>query len=161
MEDYEIKTYGDPVLRLKSQTVKKTEGDVAGLLDLMAEKMKEKKGVGLAAPQIGISKSMIIFDSGQGLVEVINPEITLAEGSECAGEGCLSVPGAEAEIKRAEKIVLKGVDRNFKPGKYALEGLPARIVQHELDHLAGILIIDHMSRIKRIFFERQWKKSSR
>ncbi len=161
MQADDIKTLGESCLRKKSRPVEEKSAELSSLLDCMAVKMRKTGGVGLAAPQIGINKRIIVFDSGDALLEVINPEISTAEGSECMTEGCLSVPGAEVEVKRADKILLKGLDRNFKPVKYSLEGLPARIVQHEIDHLDGLLIIDYLSLVKRKLFEKKWKKNSK
>ena len=160
MDAREIKTLGEKCLREKSAPVEKKCGRLCSLLDEMADAMRKSKGVGLAAPQVGINERIIIFDSGEGMIEIINPEISLAEGSGSMVEGCLSVPGLEVEINRAEKIMLKGLDRHFKPVKYSLEDLPARIVQHEIDHLDGILIVDYLSLIKRKVFEKKWKKNS-
>ncbi len=160
METRKIKTLGEQCLRENSMPVKEKSEQLCSLLDDMAGAMRTAGGVGLAAPQIGINERIVIFDSGSGLLEIINPEISLAEGDESMAEGCLSVPGALVEIKRAEKILLKGLDRDFKPVKYSLEGLPSRIVQHEIDHLDGILIVDYLSLIKRKVFEKQWKRNS-
>lgn len=160
MEEYEIKTLGERCLRVQSAPVAKNREGLCPMLGEMAAAMKRSGGVGLAAPQVGVNERIIILDPGDGLLEIINPEISASEGAECMVEGCLSVPGAEVEVRRAEKILLKGLDRNFKPVKYSLEGLPARIAQHEIDHLDGILIVDHLSLIKRKLFEKKWKKSS-
>lgn len=156
----DIKILGDECLRLKSMPVERGKGDIPSLLKTMKRVMKEKRGVGLAAPQVGINERVIIIDSGEELLEIINPEISTAEGSAQMTEGCLSVPGAEVNVQRADKILLKGCDRSFKPLKLSLEGLPARIVQHEIDHLDGVLIVDYMSVLKRKIFEKKWKKNS-
>jgi peptide deformylase len=159
MENYDIKTLGEECLREKSVPVSRDDEETGVILDRMAEAIRTSKGIGIAAPQIGVNKRIIIFESEAGPVEALNPQITLQEGSSSMKEGCLSVPGCEADVKRAQKIVLKALDRNFKPAKFILEGLPARIVQHELDHLDGVLIVDYLSLIKRKVFERQWKKN--
>lgn len=161
MAEYEIRRMGERCLREKSSPVSENRKGLCPMLDEMAAAMKKSGGVGLAAPQVGVNERIIILDAGDGLVEIINPEISASEGSGCMAEGCLSVPGAEVEVRRAEKILLKGLDRNFKPVEYRLEGLSARIAQHEIDHLDGILIVDHMSIIKRKLFEKKWKKSSK
>ncbi len=161
MENCDIKTLGEECLREKSVPASRDEEETSVILGRMAEAMGKSNGVGIAAPQIGVNKRIIIFESESGPVEAINPEIALQEGSSSMKEGCLSVPGCEADVKRAQKIVLKGMDRNFKPIKYTLEGLPARIVQHEIDHLDGVLIVDYLSLIKRKIFEKQWKKNTK
>jgi peptide deformylase len=160
METLEIKTFGEQCLREKSRPVEEKNENLSSLLEEMALLMKKRRGVGLAAPQVGINRRIILFDAGGAVCEVINPEISLGEGSECSTEGCLSVPGAEVEVERAKKILLEGLDRNLTPVKYSFEGLPARIVQHEIDHLDGILIIDYLSLVKRKVFDRKWKKNS-
>ncbi len=159
MANCDIKTLGEECLRGKSVPASRDDEEIGAILDRMAEAMSISRGVGIAAPQIGVNKRIIIFESESGPVEAVNPQITIREGSSTMKEGCLSVPGCEADVKRAQKIVLKGLDRNFKPAKYTLEGLPARIVQHEIDHLDGVLIVDYLSLIKRKVFERQWKKN--
>lgn len=162
MDIDDIKILGDECLRGKSASVETGErGEVPPLLDEMIRLMKKSGGVGLAAPQVGINKRIIILESGKQVLEIINPVIAMEEGAECMVEGCLSIPGAEVEVKRAGTILLGGLNRSFKPVKYRLEGLPARIAQHEIDHLDGKLIVDYLSIIKRKAFDRKWKRNSK
>jgi peptide deformylase len=121
--------------------------------------MRGSGGVGLAAPQIGINKRIIIFGCGNSLLELINPEISTAEGSISIKEACLSIPGAEVKPKRDWRIRVKGLDRNFKPVRFSLEGLPAVIAQHEIDHLDGILITDYLTPVNRKIPKKPWKKN--
>jgi peptide deformylase len=99
-------------------------------------------GLGLAANQIGVLQRVFVYDDGTGLGVVINPKIVRAEGEQVGVEGCLSVPGLQGDVKRAEKIVIQGMDLNGKKVKIEAEGLLARIFQHELDHLNGTLFVD-------------------
>ncbi len=161
MGTIEITKLGSAVLRKKSRSVGDERERICALLDKMAKVMYANKGVGLAAPQVGVDERVIIFDAGDGLVEIINPEIEHAEGSARSSEGCLSIPGAAVDVARAASIAVKGLNRDFEPVKFSLGGLPARIVQHELDHLNGVLIIDYLSFLKRKVFEKKWRKSSR
>lgn len=139
---YKIVTLGDPILREKAQPVKKITPNLLKLLDNMAETMYAAPGVGLAAPQIGVGKRVIVVDVGDGLVELINPEIVAAEGTEIGLEGCLSIPGVQGEVPRSARVVVKGLDRHGQEREYKAEGLFARALQHEIDHLDGILFID-------------------
>lgn len=142
----EIRTAGDPVLRQVAKPVEKFEGYLHTLLDDMIETMYEADGVGLAAPQIGISKRIVVIDVGDGPIELINPRIISAEGEELDVEGCLSVPSVRGEVKRAAKVTAEGFNRRGEKVEITGEGLLARALQHELDHLDGILFIDKVIR---------------
>jgi peptide deformylase len=115
----------------------------------MAEVMYAYKGIGLAAPQVGISRQIIIVDIGQCLKALINPEIVEGEGESLMEEGCLSLPTIEVPIKRMEKVFVKGRDFQDKEVSLELFGFPGRVYQHEIDHLNGILIIHHVSRLRK------------
>ncbi|MEW6623196.1 MAG: peptide deformylase [Bacillota bacterium] len=142
MAVYQIIKVGDSILREKAKPVNKINSNILKLLDNMADTMYDAPGVGLAAPQIGVSKRVIIVDVGEGLVELINPELIEAQDTEIDFEGCLSVPGYRGEVARAGKITVKGLNREGKEITVQGEGLLARALQHELDHLDGILFID-------------------
>lgn len=142
MAVYQIVEIGDPILREKAQTVKKITSNIHKLLDNMADTMYQAEGVGLAAPQIGISKRVIVVDAGEGLIELINPSIVYEEGEQVGPEGCLSVPGVSREVRRAFKVRAEGLNRDGKPVEVVGEGMTARALQHEIDHLDGILFID-------------------
>jgi peptide deformylase len=159
-----IKTYPDDVLRKKAIPVDNFTGETNTLIDEMIETMYSASGVGLAAPQVGESSRIIVIDSswrenGQPLIVIINPEIVEAQGIIDSEEGCLSVPKHLATIKRAENIVVQGYDRDEKPVAMECSGLLARVVQHEIDHLDGILFFDHLGSIKKEFFKRKYLKS--
>jgi peptide deformylase len=135
----------DPVLRETAKPVAKINASIHKLLNDMAETMYDAHGVGLAAPQIGILKRVIVMDCGEeygGLIELINPEIISREGEQFGPEGCLSIPGLSGDVRRAEKCAVKGLDRDGN--EIVVEGteLLARCIQHEVDHLNGILFTD-------------------
>lgn len=147
MAVYKIVEMGDPVLRERAQAVTKINKNIQKLLNDMADTMYAAKGVGLAAPQIGISKRVIVVDVGEGLWEVINPEIISKKGEECGVEGCLSIPGVTGQVYRAAHVVVTGLDRNGNEIRIEAGGLGARALQHEIDHLDGILFIDKATRL--------------
>jgi peptide deformylase len=147
MAVYKIVELGDPVLRQKSVAVPDVNNNVRRLLDDLAETLYAAKGVGLAAPQIGINKRVFVVDCGEGLWEVVNPEIVAMNGEDTSVEGCLSIPGVSGEVKRAAQVTFKGWDRNGREIRITAEGLGARALQHENDHLDGVLFIDKANKI--------------
>jgi peptide deformylase len=142
MAVYKIVVIGDPVLREKAQPVPEVTRNIQKLLDNLAETMYAARGVGLAAPQIGVSKRVIVVDVGEGLWELVNPEIVSRKGEDVDVEGCLSIPGVAGKVRRASRVVVRGWDRNGKEIEIKASGLGARALQHEIDHLDGILFID-------------------
>ena len=134
----------DTILRKKSKIVKTIDKKILELLDDMAETMYQEDGVGLAAPQIGVLKRLVVIDVGEGLIKLINPVIIEANGEQQGIEGCLSVPGVSGEVIRPQKVRIEA--QNEKGEYIELEGedLLARAFCHELDHLEGILFIDKM-----------------
>jgi peptide deformylase len=154
----EIVKTPDPVLRRKAHKITKFEKDLQTLIDDMIETMREAPGVGLAAPQVGISERLIVIEYGDDedetvpkkLFAVINPEIILASEEKVEGiEACLSIPQLVGEVERHEKIVVKALNRHGKPVKIKAEGWLARIFQHEIDHLEGVLFTDRAARVWR------------
>ena len=141
-----IKIYreGEDVLRKKAHPVKLFDRRLTGLLKDMADTMYSADGCGLAAPQVGILRRAVVIDVGDGLVEMVNPEIISAEGAEVQPEGCLSIPGRRATVERPQKVRVKAFDRKGRPFEFEAEGLFARAVCHELDHLEGVLYVDKM-----------------
>ncbi|TJY43256.1 peptide deformylase [Cohnella pontilimi] len=139
-----IVKHPDPVLRERAQEVTKFNANLHKLLDDMADTMYDADGVGLAAPQIGILKRIFVVDADEehGLIELINPEIVSKEGEQLGVEGCLSIPGLQGDVRRANKVVIKGFNRYGEPVQYEGTELLARAFQHELDHLNGVLFID-------------------
>ncbi len=140
----------DPVLRKKSKAIKRINNSTRELLDQMAKTMYAAGGVGLAAPQIGINKRIIVLDVGEGLIELINPEVTMQEGEETALEGCLSLPDLIGEVTRGREVEVKGYDRQGRQIWVRGEGLLSRALQHEIDHLDGILFIDKAKKVMEI-----------
>ncbi len=137
---------GDPILRQKSVEVRRFNERLHVLLDDMALTMAEAEGVGLAAPQVGISKRVIVVCDGDGeTLEFINPVLLSAKGMVEEAEGCLSVPGVQGMVPRAEKIKIKAQDRDGQTFEQKAEGYLARVIQHEMDHLDGRLFIDIMT----------------
>ncbi|MFD2612922.1 peptide deformylase [Paenibacillus gansuensis] len=134
----------DPVLREIAKPVPKVTPNIQKLLTDMADTMYDADGVGLAAPQIGISKRVIVVDVGDehGLIEMVNPEIIAQEGEQIGAEGCLSIPNLNGEVKRHEKITVRGLDRDGKEITVEATGLLSRCFQHEVDHLNGVLFTD-------------------
>ena len=132
----------DEVLRKKCKVVKEITPATLTLLDDMADTMYEANGVGLAAPQVGILKRIVVIDIGEGLVELINPEILESSGSQIDDEGCLSLPGSYAPVERPNYVKVQAMDRNGEMFIIEGEELMARALCHELDHLEGILYID-------------------
>ena len=137
-----------PVLRQKTAEVTKINSGVTRLLDDMRETMREADGVGLAANQVGVSKRILIAANGEeSIYELINPCCEVSEGDEVGVEGCLSVPGKYGEVPRSTKIVVTAVSRDGQKIRLTAEGLLARILQHEMDHLDGILFTDKAVRL--------------
>jgi len=135
--------YGkDDVLRKESKPVEKIDERILQLLDDMAETMRHADGVGLAAPQVGILRRVVVIDVGEGLIELINPEILETSGQQQGAEGCLSIPGVRGEVIRPEKVRVKALNRKGEPIEITGTGLLARALCHEIDHLDGILFID-------------------
>ena len=140
---------GAPVLKKTAAPVKTITKRVKRLLDDMAETMYSAEGVGLAAPQVNESLQIVVLDDGNGLIELINPEILASEGETGIEEGCLSIPGFRALIPRKEKVTVKALDRNGHEFTLEADGLLAICIQHEIDHLNGILFVDYLSPLKR------------
>jgi peptide deformylase len=159
----EIKKYPEKILKQKTTLIQNIDGVTQQLIDDMVETMRAAYGVGLAANQVGISQQLCVInlslrEEKAPLLVLINPVIVEREGIVEADEGCLSIPGYLTAIKRAEKVYVQGVNREGKDIALEAEGLLARALQHELDHLNGLLFIDRMSPIKREFFKRRYKK---
>jgi len=166
MSKLEIYEYPAPVLREKAQDVAKIDEKIKQLLSDMLETMYAANGVGLAAPQIGVSKRMVVIDVEQdeeagkkNPICMVNPKITWAsEEINVHCEGCLSVPKQSAEVERPASVKVKYTDENGNEHEVLAEGLFATAVQHELDHLDGVLYIDHISRLKRNMLLKKLKK---
>ncbi len=138
----DILVAGDPLLRQVSAPVERIDKKLHRLLKEMAETMYAADGVGLAAPQVGVLKRVVVIDVGQGLLELINPVIVKREGSVVGSEGCLSVPEYEGEVERSAYVECEFTDRNGQRMLIQAQELLAICIQHELDHLDGVLFID-------------------
>jgi peptide deformylase len=157
----EIRLYGDPVLREESAPVESFDEELQGLIDDLIETMYEADGIGLAAPQIGVPLRVFVYDIRDEDVDtgvLLNPEIVETTGSVRDEEGCLSLPGLTEIVERAESIVLRGLDADGNEVEIAAEGLLSRCLQHESDHLDGVLFIDRVSPLKRRLLLRKWQK---
>ena len=139
-----IITLGDETLRKISKPMPKFDLRLWLLLRDMADTMYKAEGVGLAAPQVGILRRVVVIDVGKGLIELVNPEIIATEGEQAGPEGCLSVPGRRGHVVRPNKVTVKAVDRKGHPFEITGEGLMARALCHEIDHLDGIVYVDKM-----------------
>ena len=133
---------GADLLRQRSKPVLTINEDVAALVAHMEQIMRAANGVGLAAPQLGILQRIFVYDAGDGFHAIINPKILGRKGEQIGIEGCLSIPGLQGDVVRANEVVVKGMDQFGKPVRIRGEGLTARVIQHENDHLDGILFID-------------------
>lgn len=162
----EIKKYPEKVLKQKAKPVTLFDEDLQTLIDNMIETMYAAPGVGLAAPQVGKSRRLAVIDisSREGkfpLIVLINPVIVNCEGEVEFEEGCLSLPEYTAKVKRAETVVVNALDREGKAMEIEATDLLAVALQHEIDHLDGMLLIDRISPIKREFFKKRHKKSQK
>jgi len=161
MNEFRIHTYPDSFLKQIAKPVKNVDGDLQGIIDRMAQTMYEAPGVGLASIQVGVDKSILVYDIGprdekRELHVLINPKIISSEGDILSeDEGCLSVPDYRADVKRAESIIIEGVDRDGNPLRFDAEGLLAIVLQHEIDHLNGTLFIDRISKLKRELYKKR------
>ncbi len=147
MEILPIRIAGDPVLRQKAKKVKKIDAGIQRLIDDMIETMHAAPGVGLAAPQVGVSLRVVVIETpDEGLIELINPEVVKKSGERRLTEGCLSVPGYQAEIPRSKQVTVKGLNREGKEIRLkAVDTLLAQALEHEIDHINGILYIDYLT----------------
>jgi peptide deformylase len=161
-----ILKYGDPLLQKLCEPVTVYDADLEQLARNMVETMYSAPGVGLAAPQVGVLKRLIALDVTVGqkegnLIVVVNPEIIAAEGEQFEDEGCLSIPDFTAKVHRPYRLVVSGKDIRGKETIIEGEGLLSRVLCHEIDHLNGILFIDHLSPIKRDIIKRKIRKKVR
>lgn len=133
---------GNKILKQKAVPVNKIDRKIKQLLDDMTQTLYHAEGVGLAAPQVGISLRVVVIDTGDGLIELVNPVIIEKNGSETASEGCLSIPGIWGEVERFAEVTVEALNREGRKIHISGKGLLARALQHEIDHLDGILFIE-------------------
>ena len=155
-----VRKYGDPVLRRKAEPVREVTPEIRRIIDDMVDTMYEEVGIGLAAPQVGVSLRLMVVgdEDGRGAQAVINPVIVERNGEITAEEGCLSLPGIFGPVARAERIRVEAQDVNGRELTIEARGLRARVLQHEMDHLDGILFIDHLDAMVRDRIKRKIKK---
>jgi len=147
---YKVINDQDELLRRKAHSVNNLTPNILKLLDNMKDTMYYYQGVGLAAPQIGVSKRVIVVDVGEGPIEVVNPVIVESEGLDEDTEGCLSVPGIAGEVPRYTVVTVTGLDRQGQEVRQRAEGFLARVFQHEIDHLEGILFTDKAKNLRKV-----------
>lgn len=179
-----IYTYGSPVLRERTRLVESDSEDLQSLINDLVETMNGASGVGLAAPQVGRNERVFVVDvravqeedeaGGEssephaaappsfGPLVFINPELEIIEGNRVEfEEGCLSIPDLREDVLRPEAIWIRFLDRDFEPREFEVDGLLARVIQHEFDHLDGVLFVDHLSPIKRRLIRRRLREMAR
>ncbi|HEX2274267.1 MAG TPA: peptide deformylase [Acidimicrobiales bacterium] len=149
MAPFEIRVFGDPVLRTPAQDVQAIDDGLRQLADDMLVTMYEAPGVGLAAPQVGIQKRFFVYDIGEGPHAVVNPRLSGHRGEWTYEEGCLSVPGLSWPIVRASQVQLDGLDLDGRPISIDAQDLLARVFQHECDHLDGVLLLERLDKRQR------------
>ncbi len=159
-ETLKICKYGDEVLKEKAAEVRDISRHIIDLAAAMALTMRQAPGIGLAAPQVGASLRLVTVDLSVGenpdeLLVVVNPLIVEAEGHETSEEGCLSVPGYSLPVKRSARILLQGILLDGRELRAEFDGLKARVLQHEIDHLDGMLIVDRQSSLKRTLIRKE------
>ncbi len=161
----DIKAYPEPVLLRHAEPVEQFDDELRRLLDDMVETMYDAPGVGLAAPQVGVSLRAIVVDASPRdetatLLKLVNPVVVSAEGKSVCEEGCLSVPGFSAEVVRPSKVCVEAFDEYGEPVVIETETFLATVIQHEIDHLDGVLFIEHLGRLKRDLIKRKLKKQA-
>lgn len=158
----EVRYLGDPVLREMCREVETIDDDVRALVDDLLETMYAEDGIGLAAPQIGVPLRVFVYDvRDDELVPgvLVNPRIVEATGKQKEVEGCLSIPGLDEVVERSAHVVVEGLDREGEPVRIEATGLLSRCLQHENDHLDGVLFIDRVSPLKRRMLLKKWSKT--
>jgi peptide deformylase len=158
----EVRYLGDPVLREMCREVESIDDDVRALVDDLLETMYAEDGIGLAAPQIGVPLRVFVYDVRDDELDpgvLVNPRIVEATGKQKEVEGCLSIPGLDEVVERSADVVVEGLDRDGEPVRIEATGLLSRCLQHENDHLDGILFIDRVSPLKRRMLLKKWSKT--
>jgi len=157
----QVRYLGDPVLRELCREVETIDDGVRALVDDLLETMYAEDGIGLAAPQIGVPLRVFVYDVRDDEIEpgvLVNPRIVEATGKQKEVEGCLSIPGLDEVVERSGHVVVEGLDRDGEPVRIEATGLLSRCLQHENDHLDGVLFIDRVSPLKRRMLLKKWSK---
>ena len=160
----EIRTYGDPVLREKCVPVEEIDDELRELAENMQETMYEAEGIGLAAPQVGVPVRLFVYDVRDPDIApgvLVNPDIVESSGKSKEEEGCLSIPGLSEIVERKASILVRGLGLDGEPVEIRAEGLLSRCIQHEADHLDGVLFLDRVSPLKRKMLLAKWRKQER
>ncbi len=152
-----IRSYGDAALRRRARPLASVTAQDRQQLAEMWELMRSSGGIGLAAPQVGLAKQMLVIDIGEGPVFLINPRLYHRRGSEAMEEGCLSLPGVYVKVRRATSVRVNARNEKGEPVTWEAKGLMARVIQHEVDHLRGRLIIDHANLLRKFQLKKQLK----
>jgi peptide deformylase len=163
-----IRIYGDPVLRKQAKEITRVDENIRGLALDMLKTVKEAKGIGLSANQVGVEKKLFVVDRSffstspgdDSPLIIINPVLVESHGEQTSEEGCLSIPGTYADVTRQLEVLVKGIDLDEKEIKIEGKGLLSRVLLHEIDHLNGLLFIDHLSSIRRRLLAKKLKKLS-
>ncbi|MFQ5835963.1 MAG: peptide deformylase [bacterium] len=158
MRVYQIRNYGDPILRSRCRRVEEVRDREKKILQQMAKVMYQAQGIGLAAPQVGIDLQLIVVDGGDNNpIKLVNPLILLREGESILEEGCLSLPEVTLKVKRSKRVMVEGWNEDGEIIKIEGEDLLAHVIQHEIDHLFGILIIDYADQAERMSLDTKLK----
>ena len=158
MATYEIRLFGDPVLKQRATEVSDVDGALKQVVDGMIDTLYEVAGLGLAAPQVGVQKRLFVYDMGDGPQTIVNPVITETSGEWVYDEGCLSVPGLYFEIARPNQVHLTGYDLDGNEITLEADELQGRLFQHELDHLDGVLLLERLEPEQRKEALRAWRE---
>jgi peptide deformylase len=158
MATLDLHLLGSPVLRQRSAEIAVVDAEVRGFIDDLFETMDAARGVGLAANQVGVARRVAVVGVDDERFAMVNPVILSAEGADRAEEGCLSIPDAYGEVERPLRIVVEALGQDGLPWRREAEGLLARAIQHEIDHLDGILFFDHLGVLKRNLLVSRWKR---
>lgn len=158
MVSYPIRVFGDPVLKRPANDVTNVDGAFVGLVDAMFDAMYAAPGIGLAAPQVGIEQRFFVYDVDDDPTVLLNPTIVESEGESVYEEGCLSIPGCYFEIVRPAIVTVQGIDLEGNEVVVRGEDLLSRCLQHEIDHLDGVLLFDRMERDERKRALKQWRE---
>jgi peptide deformylase len=156
---YKIRTYGDPVLKTKAAAVDNIDGKVIRLVDEMFDTLVDSgNGLALAAPQIGVQKQVVVWDLGDEPLAIVNPEVVESDGEWVFDEGCLSIPGLYVEMLRPKKVLVRGVSLDGEIIEIEADELEARMFQHEIDHLHGVLMFDRLEGDQRKEAMREYRR---